>query len=59
MDIQLMTIDEVASLLRVHSKSIYRLIKRGGFPRPLKIGAASRWDLAAVQNWINSRSKLQ
>ena len=57
MDIQLMTIDEVASLLRLHPKTIYRFIQRNGFPRPLKIGAASRWDLAAVQNWIHSRSK--
>ena len=57
MNIQLMTIDEVASLLRLHPKSIYRFIQREGFPRPVKIGAASRWDLAAVQNWINSRSK--
>ena len=57
MDIQLMTIDEVASLLRLHPKTIYRFIQREGFPRPLKIGAASRWDLAAVQNWINTRSK--
>ena len=57
MDIQLITVGEVASLLRLHPKSIYRFIKRDGFPRPVKIGAASRWDLAAVQNWINSRSK--
>ena len=57
MDTQLITVDEVASLLRLHPKSIYRFIQRDGFPRPIKIGAASRWDLAAVQNWINSRSK--
>lgn len=57
MDIQLATLEEVADLLRLHPKSIYRFIKRDGFPAPIKIGAASRWDLAAVQNWINSRSK--
>lgn len=59
MDIQLMTIDEVAGLLRLHEKTVYRLIRRDGFPRPIKVGAASRWDAAAVQNWINARSKAQ
>lgn len=57
MDIQLITIGEVASLLRLHPKTVYRFIRRDGFPAPIKLGGASRWDLAAVQNWINSRSK--
>ena len=59
MGTQLITVGEVASLLRLHPKTVYRLIKREGFPRPLKLGAASRWDLAAVQNWISTRSNLQ
>ena len=59
MDIQLITVGEVASLLRLHPKTVYRFIQREGFPRPVKIGAASRWDLAAVQTWITTRSNAQ
>lgn len=57
MDIRLATVEEVADLLKLHSKTVYRLIKRDGFPPPLKLGGASRWDLAAVQAWIHTRSK--
>jgi len=32
--------------------TIYRKIAAGHFPRPAKIGRASRWSEVDIQNWI-------
>jgi len=55
MTVQLLTIDEVAAILKFHPKSIYRLIRRDGFPSPVKVGAASRWPESAVNAWLAGR----
>ena len=55
MTVQLLTIDEVAAILKFHPKSIYRLIQRDGFPKPVKVGGASRWPETAVNAWLEAR----
>lgn len=37
------------------SSFIYQLIKEGKFPKPVKIGAASRWRESEVQQWIHDQ----
>ncbi len=32
--------------------AIYEGIKQGAFPKPIKIGAASRWVFAELQAWV-------
>jgi len=47
----LLRTDEVLSALAICRASLYRAIKAGSVPAPLKIGAASRWrasDIARV-----------
>ena len=34
--------------------TIYRLIKKGQFPAPRKIGTKSVWDEDAVDRWLES-----
>lgn len=34
---------------------VYDLIASGDFPRPVKIGRASRWVVAEVDAWIGDR----
>lgn len=50
----LMSIRELGSLLSVSRAEIYRLIKKPGFPKPIKVGGALRWSLADVQGWLDS-----
>jgi predicted DNA-binding transcriptional regulator AlpA len=45
----LVTISGLVSMLQRSRASIYRDVKSGSFPRPLKIGASSRWRLSEVQ----------
>lgn len=33
------------------SQAIYMKIQRDNFPRPVKIGKASRWSLVEVKQW--------
>jgi prophage regulatory protein len=38
-----------------HRASIYRKIKDGTFPRPIKCGKRVRWVSSEVTAWINAR----
>lgn len=49
---RLLPLPEVESRSGFKSSFIYQLIKEGKFPRPVKIGAASRWRESEIQAWI-------
>jgi excisionase family DNA binding protein len=53
---QLMTTDEVAQLLRVHPKQVYRLIKRG-LPRK-QVGSEWRFSAEDVLRWTSRASLI-
>jgi len=46
-----LTIGEVAEILRVHPTTIYRLLKRGAIPG-FKIGGNWRISASALDRWI-------
>ena len=48
----LLTYREVASRLNCCRQTVWKLVKRGEFPEPLKIGRARRWREADVDAWI-------
>ena len=48
----LLTVDDVAALLRLSKNTVYVLIRRGEFPVGLKIGHARRWRMAELQNFL-------
>jgi predicted DNA-binding transcriptional regulator AlpA len=48
----LLSIGEVAGRLRICRRTLEREINRGRFPRPLKIGKASRWEVGDVVSYI-------
>jgi prophage regulatory protein len=47
--VRLPEVETVSGLRRSH---LYKLISENEFPRPIKIGTASRWSLREVQRWI-------
>jgi predicted DNA-binding transcriptional regulator AlpA len=54
----LMTINDVAKLLKVVPRTIARLWERGQLPRPLKLGGSNRWrpqDIAAAIDRLGVR----
>ncbi len=52
---ELLTIDEVAGVLKFTRKHIYSMIKAGTFPKQMKIGSASRWKKTDLEDWINQQ----
>jgi len=51
-----LTIDEVAAVLRVSVRSVYRLVEIGRIMPPTRFGALLRWSTAAFNAWIANGS---
>ena len=49
---QVLTVDEVAELLRVNRKTVYEAISKGEIPGVLKIGRKIRISRQAVVDWL-------
>lgn len=52
---RLLPLPEVESRSGFKSSFIYQLIKENKFPKPVKIGTASRWRESQVQEWIHNK----
>jgi len=48
----LLTVKEVAEMLGLSERTVYRLTDMGKMPRPVKIGAAVRWRRSELDTWI-------
>ena len=53
--IELMTVKEVASYLRVTERTIYRILRRGSIPAT-KVGCQWRFDRAFIDKWLHRSS---
>lgn len=52
-DAQLLTAREVADLLRIHPRSVWRAATAGDIPKPIRIGPkVVRWRLTDLQAFI-------
>ncbi|MYL00803.1 MAG: AlpA family phage regulatory protein [Gammaproteobacteria bacterium] len=55
---RLLTLTEVMERLTLGRTAIYKMIRAGKFPAPLKIGErASRWPADVVENWLQDRAR--
>ena len=58
MSYRLLTRSEVERRVHLTTSSIYRLMRRGEFPLPLKIGpAAVRWRSDELEIWLDARPR--
>ena len=56
---RLITRPELEDMLQISGASIYRLVKIGAFPPPLKIGlSAVRWHPAVIRKWLETRQQI-
>jgi prophage regulatory protein len=51
----LITAKELAALLQVSTRTVWRLRKAGEIPEPLRIGGMVRWRLDAVHAWLSEK----
>jgi excisionase family DNA binding protein len=50
---ELLTVHELSSLLKISHRSIWRLVRSGGLPAPLRLGSSSRWRSDEIRVWMN------
>jgi excisionase family DNA binding protein len=55
-DGEILTVSELADYMRVHSTTIYRLLKLGGFPA-FKIGSDWRFKRTEIDKWIAAQQR--
>ena len=49
---KLLTLKEVVDLVSFKRSTIYKFIRQGSFPKPLKIGRSSRWKMSEIRQWM-------
>ncbi len=52
----LLRASDVTRRLNICDATLWRLVARGDFPKPTKIGRASRWTERVVSDWIAARA---
>lgn len=52
METKLLTMKEVTEIGIGSKSTIYKLLKNGDFPKPIKYGRYNRWSLSDIQDWI-------
>jgi prophage regulatory protein len=54
----LIRIDNVCAVTGLSVPTIYRLMRKGAFPRPVKITASARaWKLSEIIAWVETRER--
>lgn len=51
----LLTVEDVAELLTLGVRSVWRHSATGELPPPIKIGKASRWDVEQIRAFIDKK----
>jgi excisionase family DNA binding protein len=51
-----MTVNEVANYLKVHTATIYRLLKRGALPA-FRVGFDWRFKKEAIDEWVSAQER--
>ena len=52
-----MTVREVATYLRVHPMTVYRLIQRGDLPA-IRVGRGWRFNKNRIEQWLRAHANL-
>jgi len=50
------TLQDVVQIVGFKKSTIYKMIKKGVFPPPIKIGRSSRWKLSNIKKWMEQFS---
>jgi excisionase family DNA binding protein len=45
--------EQLAGLLNLSTRTVWRMLSAGQIPKPVRIGASVRWRLDQVREWIN------
>lgn len=49
------TIKDICETLKVDRSTIYRQVKAGKFPPPIKIGKLARWEQSTLEQFLKNQ----
>jgi excisionase family DNA binding protein len=49
---ELLTVHELAAILKLSHRSIWRLVRSGQLPAPIHLGASTRWRADLIATWL-------
>lgn len=52
----LLTVDQVAELLQVSARTVWRMRSGGELPAPIRVLGSVRWRRAELESWVNART---
>ncbi len=55
---ELLTASEVARVLRISERSVWRLCADGKLPSPLHVGGAARWKKSDIEEWFQRATEI-
>lgn len=55
----LMDQKDVLATAKISRTTLWKMIKDGRFPKPIKIGSALRWKPETVQTWLENLEAVQ
>ncbi len=50
----LLTVKDVAKMLQLSTRTIFRLAEKGSLPKPLRIGGSVRWQPKTIKEYLKS-----
>lgn len=53
----LLTVKDVAEMLQLSTRTVWRMSERGEIPTPVNLGRCVRWNCAEIMAWIGSGCK--
>lgn len=51
-DVRLIAADQLAAMLDVSTRTVWRLLSTGRIVQPIRLGGSVRWRLDEVREWI-------
>ena len=54
-----LTVEQVARLLGISVRSVWRFSSAGELPPPISIGRSKRWDARAIEHFVESKGVNQ
>lgn len=52
---ELLSIEHVCEIIKFSHDWVYRQIREGGFPKPIKINTSSRWYRSEIDAWLDKQ----
>jgi len=56
MESEMLTVEEVATMLSIGVRSVWRKAQDGRLPPPIKMTGSTRWAKSTLQDWITEQA---